>query len=308
MVITPEQIKIDAMGGPCKLTLCGYGSDKVVLDLSPAQVELLNARFIRSFMVRCRKEKIFAEIDDAPNCDALELLARRYGLCDACEFSDINLYGVKRILKVVVDVLYKYPRLRSRFCYIGSHAGFKEKVERLRSGDAAMLREFNLHYICDRETAIALGSLAYNVMDTVMAEHDSYIAMAVSMFGFFDAVLLDHNDYEGYAYIKMISNLRYSERTGFHPQACHTPESVVYHEVGHMLDYLCSLSDNADLKTYVSRFTKKEIHEGVSEYATSSTAELIAEAFAEYMCNPTPRKIANYIGGLIDSEYVKIPK
>jgi hypothetical protein len=310
MEFSTKDVKINGMGeGPtCRVTFRGNGSDQVVLDLTPTQVDLLNARFIRSFMIRCRKERIFDEIENATDGDALELVARRYGLCDTCEFSDLDLYGVKRLLMVVVELLYKYPRLRSRFCYIGSHAGFKAKVDRLRMGDAAMLREFALHYICDRETTKALGALAYNAMEALMSAHDSYIATAVSMFGLFDAVLLDQNDYSGYAYVQMLSDLRRNERKGFHPQGCASPESVVYHEIGHMLDYLCGLSANAELQTYVATLSKTDVLLGLSEYATVSTQELIAEAFAEYMCNPTPRKIARFIGGFIDTEYMKIPK
>ena len=155
---------------------------------------------------------------------------------------------------------------------------------------------------------MALGALAYNAMESVMHEHDSYIATAVSMFGLFDAVLLDQNDYEGYAYIKMISALRQSERDGFHPRGCASPESVVYHEIGHMLDYLCNLSQNAEMKAYVASLSSREVLDGVSQYATVSMQELIAEAFAEYTCNPSPRKIARFIGGFIDTEYMKIPK
>lgn len=45
------------------------------------------------------------------------------------------------------------------------------------------------------------------------------------------------------------------------------------------------------------------IRKGLSEYALKSTAEFIAEAFAEYMCTPTPRPTAATVGSLLDSVY-----
>lgn len=288
------------------LILCGVDDDKVVLKLNEEQVALLELRFTRSFYMRCKKERLLYDIDNAGSYIDLEAIAKKYYLCDACEFSDINLYAVKRILKVVVEILYIYPRLRSKLCFIGTPHGMEKLLVRLENGDKNALNDFNLQYICTNENAKNLGGLIHKMLIALISEHEEYIAMAMSAFGLFDAVLLDNNDYDGYAYLQLISDLRRNVVIGFHPKGCHTPESVVYHELGHLLDSMCELSEDSDFKNYYSSLDSDDIKSGLSEYALKSPAEFIAEAFAEYMCNPTPRTIAIKVGELLDDVYRKI--
>ncbi len=288
------------------LTLCGVDGDKVVLKLNEEQAALLEARFTRSFYVRCKKEKLLYDIDNAGSHSELEAVARKYYLCDACEFGDINLYGVKRILKVVVEILYKYPRLRSKLCFIGTPHGMEKLLVRLENGDKDALNSFNLQYICTSENAKNLGGLIRKMLTALINGHEEYVATAMSAFGLFDAVLLDNNDYDGYAYLQLISNLRRCEAVGFHPKECHTPESVVYHELGHLLDNMCGFRKDPDFKDYYESLDQSDIKSGLSEYALESPAEFIAEAFAEFMCNPASRPIALKVGELLDEAYKKL--
>ena len=180
-------------------------------------------------------------------------------------------------------------------------------MKRMTRGDVDILRDFALQYICEETVARNLGALMQNLINDQIGHADSYIALAVHAFGMFDAVLFDENDYEGYSYIALVSSLRRSAAMGFHPQGCNTPESVVYHELGHLIDYLCGISEKNVLRDYVNRLSEYEVRTQLSEYATTSSMELIAEAFAEYMCNDTPRPIARYVGATIDREYAKLP-
>jgi len=286
-----------------EITFCGDGDDKVTLQLNDNQFSLIQSRFCRSFYIRCRKGKILTEIERAKNYKELEVLAQKYYFCDACDFSEINIYGTKRALNVITEVLYKYPKLRSKFCYIGTHSGFERLLKKLKDGDIEVLNRFNLQYICSFENAKQLGSLAYNSLQKLMAEHDSYIATAMCVFGLFDAILLDQNDYEGYAYIQSVSDIRNSEVVGFHPKGCNSPESIVYHEVGHLLDDMCEFAESEELDNFYKKFTNEEIKDGLSEYALTSKEEFIAEAFAECMCSQTPREIAKTTMQLLNKFY-----
>lgn len=292
-------------GEGLNLTLIG-GGDKVVLKLNKEQRALLESRFARAFYVRCKKEKLLCEIDNAGTYTELEKIAEKYYLCDTCSFGDINLYGVKRILKVVVEILYKYPKLRSKLCFIGTHHGMEKLLARLEEGDKDVLDSFNLQYICTVENAKNLGGFIHKMLAGIISGHDGYIATAMSAYGLFDAILLDRNDYDGYAYLQFISGLRRNEAEGFHPKGCHTPESVVYHELGHLLDDMCALSENSDFKDYYGSLDRDGIKSGLSEYALESPSEFIAEAFAEFMCNPSPRPIAAKVGELLDGVYKTI--
>ncbi|MBD5092476.1 MAG: hypothetical protein HDT36_03745 [Clostridiales bacterium] len=280
------------------------GRDSVVLELNKEQFSLIESRRMRSFYVRCKKERILQDIDDAANYMELEAIARKYYLCDACAFNDINLYGVKRMLKVIVDVLYKYPKLRSRLCFIGTHHEMEKLIVQMEQGNVDALNKFNLQYICTKENAEKLGGMVHKMLTDVIANHKQYIAMAICAFGLFDAVLLDKNDYNGYAYLKCISQLRQSEAIGFHPKECYTPESVVYHELGHLLDEMCNFSEMKSFKEYHESKSAKEIKKGLSTYALESRREFVAEAFAEFMCNPAPRKIANETCEMLNLAYL----
>ena len=276
------------------------------LFLNSTQAELFNARMNRQFFKRTREENVLALIDEAPNYKALEEVAEKYGFADYCDFSDINLYGIKRLLKVVVGILYRYPRLRSRFCFLGSHNGYKKAIDLLLEGDTHVLQRFNLSHIATPEIVRVLGGMADDMIEGLVRSPESYVATAITAFGFFDAMLFDSNDYEGYAYIKMAQDLRYSEEVGFHPKGCGETASVVYHEIGHMLDSLCAMNESAEFKSYFRRFDASAVRRELSEYATTSSKEFIAEAFSEYMCNPTPRPIARTIGEMIDRQYAAL--
>ena len=88
------QILENSIDHAYQLLIQGSGGDRVVLDLTLQQIKLLNARFSRAYLKRCKAERIYEAIDDASNCAQLEEIARSYSLCDACDFGNINLYGL----------------------------------------------------------------------------------------------------------------------------------------------------------------------------------------------------------------------
>ncbi len=287
----------------CNLTVYGNDGNKATLELNEKQCALIESRMNRSFYIRCRKEKILSEIDGADNYTALEDIAKKYYLCDACSFEGIDLYGVQRILKVVVETLYKYPKLRSKLCFIGTHHEFERLIVKMEQGDREVLNDFNLQYICTEENATKLGSVIHGLLTQLINDHEDYVATAMCAFGLFDAILLDKNDFAGDAYLELIKRLCINESRGFHPKGCNTPESVVYHELGHLIEDMCGLSENTEFKTYYKSLTAGDVKYGLSEYACTSPKEFIAEAFAECMCNPYPRPMAKRVGKLLDMDY-----
>ncbi|MCH5159931.1 MAG: hypothetical protein J1F66_03675 [Clostridiales bacterium] len=290
-------------GDAYRFTLDGVDGETVDLELSEQQVKLMLARFDRAFFKRCKKEVIISAIDDAHNTAELEAIAQKYYLCDACSFADINLYGVKRILKVLVESLYKYPKLRSKLCFIGTHHTLGQLFERMEDGDEEVLKTFGLHYVCSSDNAKKLGHIIHNILSALISDHEGYIATAMCAFGLFDALLLDQNDFDGYAYLQVVSDLRKNEVSGFHPQGCNSVEFVVYHELGHLLDDMCGFYTSDPFTTYYNSLTTADIMSGLSRYALESPKEFIAEAFAEYMCNSTPRPIAQKTVELLDAAY-----
>ncbi len=69
-------------------------------------------------------------------------------------------------------------------------------------------------------------------------------------------------------------------------------QSVVCHEIGHMVDEMCSFSFSKEGAAVLAQYSAEEIAQGLSRYATASPQECVAEAIAEVFSNPSPRKIS----------------
>lgn len=90
----------------------------------------------------------------------------------------------------------------------------------------------------------------------------------------------------------------------FHPLGCDTFRSVIDHELGHQLDSLLELSQDSEINALFNEMRKQNtITQELSEYASNNIAEFIAEAWAEYRNNPTPRPVASRIGGIVRERY-----
>lgn len=97
--------------------------------------------------------------------------------------------------------------------------------------------------------------------------------------------------------------LKRNEETGWHPIGTGSIKAVADHEFGHQVDTLLNLKGNTELSALYSSFSKADIESGLSKYASKEKAEFIAEAWAEYLNNPTPRPIAQKVGDLIIRTY-----
>lgn len=285
------------------LTICDENGYNVELSFDNKQYALIDNRSKRSFIPRSNMAYLLNEIDKAMSLAELATISKRYDLCDVCDFNQLNLAASKLTLKIIVKMLYKYPRLRSKLCYIGSHANYEQIIKKLINGDLSVLKLFGLQYIVDTNNAKKLADITYQLIDTLLKNHEAYIATYILSFGFFDAVLLDQHDYTEFKINELKNTIKRNESMGFHPLGCGTVDYVVYHELGHCLDYLCNFNQSKEFQTYYKTLNKKQIETGLSIYAAESSSEFIAEAFAEYVCNPTPRNIAITIGKMLDKCY-----
>lgn len=93
-------------------------------------------------------------------------------------------------------------------------------------------------------------------------------------------------------------------KSQWHPVGTESLRSVMDHEIGHQIDYMLGLSKNSELiNLYVQN---KPLMKGVlSQYAAKNIAEFIAESWAEYINNPTPRPLAKQVGDIMNAEYQK---
>lgn len=97
----------------------------------------------------------------------------------------------------------------------------------------------------------------------------------------------------------------------WHPDSCNTIKAVFDHELGHKIDESIGLRNDPEyLKIFndAAQQGKDYIKNNLSEYAYKQSsvsgsydpkAEFIAEAWSEYLNNPTPRSLSKSVGDLI---------
>jgi hypothetical protein len=111
---------------------------------------------------------------------------------------------------------------------------------------------------------------------------------------------------------KNSKNFDYTCEAGFHPQNSGSLKAIADHEFGHMIDRFVQLKGKSnsvsyrELESYYKTLSKNDIKSGLSEYASKTFAEFIAEGFSEYKNNPNPRPISQKIGNLLTKAYKEI--
>ncbi len=290
-------------GDRVKMTLAGKDGCKVDLLVDRADFSLLESRHKRSFFKVSRKEALIEKIEAVRDTAALEALAKKYYMCDVCELGEINLHGAIKLFKVITELLYRFPMLRSRLCYIGDFSGYKRALSALSDGDVSLVRAFGLQHLGSVESISTISRLTLDSLVEMSCVDGECMASAISAFGLLDAMVLNPKSFGGYDYIRMINGLRENERLGFHPKGCNTAESVIYHEAGHMLDYLTSASSDCHIKGLYNSLGREKIIKELSEYASVSLDEFIAEAFCEYMSSQSPRPLSREVAQILKSAY-----
>lgn len=279
------------------------------LFLTKQEMDLFIARLSRTFFRSCPKEQLLSAVEAASSVTEIEQLFCRYSVCDICNFQYMNLFGVRRIAAAVIEALYQFPRLRSAFCYIGSASGYISALNRLKRRDETVLREFHIpSFFAEFETVVfrIWPDSILQLLREQSLRNEDYLAMTVNGYGLLDAILFDDKDYRGLRYIELLKKLKNDEAKGFHPRGCGCPEYVVYHEIGHAVDSLCSFSKSAELREYWEDAARRaDVRYSVSEYAAVSPIELVAEAFAAYMCSSSPGSVAREITEMMIRKYAQ---
>ena len=86
----------------------------------------------------------------------------------------------------------------------------------------------------------------------------------------------------------------------FHPEGCDTLQSIIDHEIGHLLDNTYGIVKSKEFIQIIGGLSQSDITNGLSAYAASDPInEIVSEAWSEYKNNPSPRPISKAIGDLI---------
>lgn len=201
-------------------------------------------------------------------------------------FEGIDPKTIKMVLKVLKEAFNRYPLLKKALMLVG-------KYEYLNN-------YLNLTIYSNPEIWEN-----YDVEDLIMIPEKSSLATMHLQYGkehlFLGLGLLPLLEKYNLEQIKMIS--RYDRASINHREIV---DNIVWHEVGHMLDFIMGISNSDEFQKLIqNRNIKKEI----SRYATTNNQETLAEAFAEYILELKfkelqPGLIQN-IGSLVDETYLK---
>lgn len=273
-------------------------------DLDDMQSELLCVRKNRRFVMRCAEERAHELVENAYSVDQLTTVVRKYGLCDVCNFTGLDMSASRVIVNCIITAMYKYPFLRGSMCYIGSKKGYMILLKNFSGYDEYTLKSLGVQHICDSNTARSVGEAMIGMVFEADRDADAnVVAQAVSGVGMLDGILLDEDNFSTSRFLQIKKNLKQSVKSKFSPEGCDSVTSVIYHELGHMLDYLCDVSADKEIIEQYEKSTKHDISKALSVYAASSIREYIAEGFAEYMSNSSPRETARFIANAITRCY-----
>lgn len=277
---------------------------EISFALNRQQSELLNIRTKRQLYRLCSEEKLHSLIKSAVHESELVAIIKKYGLSDVCDFTGLHISVAKKLTDCIVTVLYRYPRLRSRVCFIGSYKGYEKAIKRLVAADGEFLKMLGVQHILTSANARQFGEAVNALLGEIQElDGENILAQAISFCGIFDAIIIDERDFGARDIRQIKIELESSVLASHFPKGCASIESVIYHEIGHLLDFLCNASSDSRLRSEYDGLSRDSIVNNLSYYASTSVAEFIAEGFSEYMSSESPRALANRIVQLLDERY-----
>ncbi len=276
----------------------------VELNVPQGAVEEYEAREKRKFKPLDTPENLRSKLKGLADADEISDFALENDLCDYCDFGGLHAEAARCLVSVVLECCLKYPLLRAKTCFIGSVDAFCERMKEAAEGNGEVIVQFGLEKIIDDTSELKkIGEAAYVSMCAQKKKKDDYLAFASNHSGFFDAVVLDPQDFGSNAFSEQEELLKYNVEIGFHPEGCGSIEYVIYHEMGHLLDYILDVSNSDEFENMKKDYKPADITCELCRYAAYNSQEMLAEAFAEYFCNKKPRPLAKRIGLMSDRAY-----
>lgn len=255
----------------------------------------------------CSESKLHSMIG-ASICESeLISLTKKYGICDVCDFSGLHISVSKRLLDRVVEVMYKYPRLRSRICFLGSRKGYLDLVDKLISDPDAEVKSLGIQYIFSKENTCQIAQTMKEFLESrILKSNETVLAETVWTGGVIDGIMIDDRVFGAKDIRQAKIDLEKSVLVSHFPNGCDSIDGPIYHEIGHTLDFLCDVANDEQLLAEYNSLSASDIQNNLSGYATISIREFIAEGFSEYMSSATPRTLAKHVVEAIDRCYQKL--
>lgn len=221
-------------------------------------------------------------------------------------------------------VQIKYSNKAEAQRYLVERLGFRQVSFGNLGDDAAVLITKNI------EQAYEKFPFLYGYIHELATEMtDAYVAAAATQFDhendqFTNMLLISEVFYGDISNLKSLYKINVEGK--FHPLGTDV-DAVILHEMGHVIETKLAeilASDTKEMRRirYIERVVSKElkrktleelniedteenIKENLSAYAAMTTSEFMAEAFAEAMDSPNPRKVARTFMNYLEEELRK---
>ncbi len=254
-------------------------------------------------------EELAKERFTAKTIEQAEQQFRELGLnCDLSGFKKKDIGQVKEIFDCVDRHFRDFPELKEKIKFVGSMTGRVKMLTTAKFEELKKLYDGKLPESLLMETAKKWARKTAYLRDCYAYSSEGCAAYGLNGLVFNTAWTGE----------KVTTSLQRDVASKFHPEKCDTVKAVFDHELGHKLDALLNLYQNADfLKIYNEAVSHGEryVRENLSGYAYRPSMmrkanytpqkEFIAEAWSEYLNNPTPRPLAEAVGKFIENEYRK---
>ena len=186
---------------------------------------------------------------------------------DIIGLRSVNLDGIqdKRVLHELVtafaECLELYPAIIKSICHIGNPDDINYQLN-------LICNSYNQNYLRwttydDTEGAFAVFSTSFDESSKPV----DYIALSIRPYIMESS--LEQINYE--------HSLAASH--GLYAKNCYTIKSIIWHEIGHVLDKILRVSKDA---RFLALIKDVDITKEISDYAAINHSETFAEAFAEY--------------------------
>ena len=209
-------------------------------------------------------------------------------------FSGLKLEAVEEIVEALTLVIKKYPALSNSICSIGPSEDINNQFNLVSNSKIGKKIEWE-DFVVDTcvMSAVCLGGIPILKKNNII-DKKRFIGIAYSN-------LIVNKDVKRINFEAIIGSMM-----GIYHQHCKSIKNFVYHEIGHVLDFILDFSGDKNLEKIVRNINGSNFNnlgKKVSSYATNSIADLIAESFAEYFVCPDSNELIKAIGEYIDQKY-----
>ena len=201
--------------------------------------------------------------------------------------SALTVVQAKEVTEALKVIFYKYPDLKKSICAIGDTESINNQMNLIR---------FSLN---PNEKWEDFPHDNAN-MSMCTLKNRGLIFRLFNMPMVFTGLCFE----EGILSDKFETEMIKAVNLGIATKYTASVKGIVYHEIGHLLDQILNISNSKEFNQILTSKNWNILTE-VDFHAGSSLNELIAEAFSEYISNPTPSELVTLLGQLIDKKYIE---